>query len=173
MGLGLRTTLFTLLMSLISNAAALIEIDRNTQKLVVGTSITYLADIDGKLRLEDILSNKYQQHFLPSTNKALNFGFTDTTYWIKIDIAFDSQLTQSTHWIMEISYPLLDDIAFYRQETQGYKKYVAGDTIPFSERAIEYPNPVFHITNEPGKNVTHYLRVNSSSSLQIPITIWY
>ena len=172
MGLGLRTTLFTLLMSLISNAAALIEIDRNTQKLVVGTSITYLADIDGELRLEDILSNEYQQHFLPSKNKALNFGFTDTTYWIKIDIAFDSHLTQSTHWIMEISYPLLDDIAFYRQETQGYKKYVAGDTIPFSERAIEYPNPVFHITNEPGKNVTHYLRVNSSSSLQIPITIW-
>ncbi len=172
MGLGLRIALFTLLMSLVSNAAAIIEIDRNTQKLVVGKSITYLADISGDLRLEDVLSDEHQQKFLPSSKKALNFGFTDTTYWIKIDIVFDSQLTQSTDWIMEIAYPLLDDIAFYRQEIQGYKKYVAGDTIPFSERAIEYPNPVFHITNKPGKSVTHYLRVNSSSSLQIPITIW-
>jgi len=173
MGLGLRTVLLTLLMSLISNTAtALIEIDKNTQKLVVGKSITYLADINGNLQLEDILSEDHQNKFIPSTNKALNFGFTDTTYWIKIDFSFDEQLTQSTHWIMEISYPLLDDITFYRQENQGYKKYVAGDTIPFSERAIEYPNPVFHISNVPGKKVTHYLRVNSSSSLQIPITVW-
>ena len=172
MGLGFRTALFTLLMSLVSNAAALIEIDKNTQKLVAGKLITYLADISGDLHLEDILSNEHQQKFLPSTKEVLNFGFTDTTYWIKIDVVFDSQLTQTTDWIMEIAYPLLDDIAFYKQETQGYKKYVAGDTIPFSERAIEYPNPVFHITNEPGKSVTHYLRVNSSSSLQIPITIW-
>ena len=172
MGLGLRTAFFTLLMSLIGNATALIEINSSTQKLVIGKSISYLADISGDLRLENILSGEHQQKFLTSTKKALNFGFTDTTYWIKIDIAFDSQLTHSTDWIMEISYPLLDDITFYRQESQGYKKYVAGDTIPFSERAIEYPNPVFHITNEPGESVTHYLRINSTSSLQIPITIW-
>ncbi|OUR90442.1 hypothetical protein A9Q81_18255 [Gammaproteobacteria bacterium 42_54_T18] len=172
MGLGLRTALFILLMSLTGNTAALIKIDSNSQKIVVGESITYLADISGNLHLEDILSDEHQQKFLPSTKKSLNFGFTDTTYWIKIDIAFDSKLAQSTHWIMEVSYPLLDDITFYRQENQGYEKYVAGDTIPFSERAIEYPNPVFHITNESGESVTHYLRINSSSSLQIPITIW-
>lgn len=172
MGYGLRIVFFTLLIAISNSSTAKIVIDNHQQSHTVGKSLWYLADENSEYQISDIIAGKHDAQFEQSHEDALNFGFTDTAYWIKLDISFDKDLSENKHWILEVSYPLLDSITFYRQDGSTYSKHMSGDSIPFSERAIEYPNPVFHISNMPGEQVTHYLRVKSSSSLQVPMQLW-
>ncbi|OUS26240.1 hypothetical protein A9Q99_18575 [Gammaproteobacteria bacterium 45_16_T64] len=173
MGLGLRIIIFITLLPFGNNAAANIDIDNSTLKRKVGTSAWYLEDVNSDISIEQLLNGKHDSNFKKSNTETLNFGFSGSSYWIRFNITFDSNLSEEKEWLLETAYPLLDNLSLYIPQKNGsYITSHSGDSIPFSARDIEYPNPVFRMPSAPGETVTHYLRVKSSSSLQIPLTIW-
>lgn len=132
-------------------------------------STSFLEDEDGSLKYSDISTMKNQ--FSPLKKETPNFGFTKSTYWFRTVVT--NSLTDSTGWLLEIAYPLLDDIVVY-EKSQDDKLIIhqAGDLQPFKSREIDNRNFLFRLSLETNNPVELIIRVSSSSSMLVPIKIW-
>lgn len=125
-------------------------------------------DQTGKLTLRDIQSAEIQKQFKPADSKGseLNFGFSTSTYWIKLPLSIQSGATSS--WILEVPYFGLDHINFYAPDTDDIK---TGGLMPVQSRPIFYRFYAFPI-NLTEQNQNFYLEVKSHQTISIPINLW-
>jgi signal transduction histidine kinase len=101
-----------------------------------------------------------------------NFGFDKTTYWFKIDV---SNQSKQPDWLLEIGYSPLDQIDFYIQPDSGSTLIhkVSGDIFPISIRDIPHRHPIFTFKIQPGDDKYIFLRVQTTSSVQMPLHFWH
>lgn len=96
-----------------------------------------------------------------------SFGFSHDTYWFRFVVPGNDHA-----WLLEINYALLDEIEFYRVKGDEVVEFVrTGDHFVFSERPIQHRAFLFPIDGaDEAQHV--YLKVRSSSSIQLPATLW-
>jgi len=100
----------------------------------------------------------------------MNFGFTANPYWIKFTII--NKLKTPAKWILEIDYPMIDQIDLYIPDKKGkFIRKKGGDFLPFSEREIFDNNYIFPIETPPGIQ-TCYLRIQTTSSMNFSLLMW-
>lgn len=101
-----------------------------------------------------------------------NFGFDRATYWFRIDV---NNQSPEHEWLLEVSYAPLDEIDFFLQPDSGntFIHKVSGDMFAISVRDIPHRHPAFTFSIQPGMRKFIYLRVKTTSSLQIPIHLWH
>jgi signal transduction histidine kinase len=100
-----------------------------------------------------------------------NFGFDQTVYWFKVEI---SNQSSEPDWLLEISYSPLDQIDFYMLSDSGKMIHkVSGDMFPISVRDVPHRHPVFTFSLKPQQTKLIYLRVHTTSSLQLPLNVWH
>ena len=102
------------------------------------TSFVYFEDPSGDLKIDDI-KNLPEDSFKNYSKEVFNFGFTSNTYWLKTNVINNSTLT---NYIFEIGQPNLDVVELYAKGS----KEVKSDLIPFLERDIKDPKPLFHFS---------------------------
>src|SRR5690606_11251191 len=69
--------------------------------------------------------------------------------------------------------PVLDQVdAFIVQPRQPVTHVAMGDTLPFSQRPLEYRNFLLPIDLAGNDSATLYLRVQTEGSLQVPLALW-
>lgn len=135
----------------------------------LATSTSYFKDEGATLKYSDIALMTTQ--FVPLKDESVNFGFTQSTYWFRTVIT--NTLADTTGWLLEIDYPLLDDIVVYEKKPNGdLSIHHSGDQQAFSSREISNRNFLFHLSLEVNSPVELIIRVSSSSSMQVPINIW-
>ena len=133
------------------------------------TALETLKDATGDLDFQDILRPDTQAKFTKNTaiaHGALNFGFTDATYWIKLTLNRTADATDA--WVLEIPYLNLDALTFY---APGRSPLQVGTVFSSNNKPIFYPLyalPI-HLTSEPQ---TFYLKVKSQYAITVPITLW-
>ena len=100
----------------------------------------------------------------------INYGFSADTFWFRLHI---SQLDLNhDHWMLELKYPLLDHIELYTIDHAGQVEYFkTGNNLPFSSRPTAVPEFVFPLRNV-HKLDWLYLKVQSESSVQLPISLY-
>lgn len=155
---------FSLLLFNTLSYAELILNDNNQNIELLGLS--YFEDKQGKLSLEEIQT----QNFLTYKQKVMGFGFTSSVYWIKFSTSVEDK--DSLHkWWLNVSYPLLNKIDLYicdeNDKLLELKK--SGKTRPFKDRELKDRNFLFEINAAFKQNL--YLRVETQSSMQIPLAI--
>jgi PAS domain S-box-containing protein len=136
-------------------------------------SFEWLADEQGRLGLDDILQPAQQQRFrpVPRTGPGANFGLTPAAVWLRVTL--QSPAGADPAWLLEVSYPPLDRLELYAPDAQGrFQRQVAGDLIPFSQRAVSHRNHVLPLALAPGKSTTIYLRANSEGTVSVPARLW-
>ena len=99
-------------------------------------------------------------------DRSLNLGYLDEPVWIRIDLAGSSEdLT-----MLEVAYPNLDAIdAFYVRDGEVLSQVETGDRSLFAERAWPHRNFIFPLDSEAE---FIYLRVQTSTSMQVPLLFW-
>ncbi|WP_081310419.1 sensor domain-containing diguanylate cyclase [Pseudoalteromonas luteoviolacea] len=107
-----------------------------------------------------------------SENKSdnLNLGYTSDHYWIKVQFTIPD-VNQA--YIIEIAYPVLDSLKLYlmkQDEVISYTKL--GDKQTFSDRLIQHHNYLIPISQEISGPLELYIKVASSSALQVPLNLW-
>ena len=136
----------------------------NTNDINIGRFSAYLRDDSSALSLEEAASSK---DWKQSQTTNLNFGFSDSAYWLATSI----QATPSdTLWYLRIRYPLFDEIHAYLcpsnapLTSQNCKQTIMGDHLPFSERDIAHPefNMKLDFTNDTAH--TLYLRIKTQGT---------
>ncbi|RTL55543.1 MAG: diguanylate cyclase [Rhodocyclaceae bacterium] len=135
--------------------------------------VDVLEDPDGRLTLEDVRQPSAQ--FRPTRRgDDMSFGYRHSTYWLRLVLTLPPGGSRE-HWSLELAYPTLDSVNFYRMLPGGdYQMTETGDTLPFGSRRVDHRNYVFPVDLS-GANAgsqVFYLRIRSAGSLTFPLTLW-
>ncbi len=100
--------------------------------------VNVLEDRNGELSFDKILSTPYQNAFKPSAKKVLNFGFTESVYWLR----FSVNNTASETSVLEIAHAFLPVTDLYYKDFTGHTIVIkAGYRIPLNSKNIRQPLP--------------------------------
>lgn len=150
-----------------------IILDGNSTQIALGNHAYYLEDITGEYSLFDIVELD-ESNFELLTEESLNKGFTNSTYWLKFSIFDNTSDNKTQNWKLENTYPLLDYFDIYIvDESKNIEHIKLGDTYLYNQRLIDHRNFIVPITLQDNEKKDIYLRVTTSSSMQIPIFIWH
>jgi signal transduction histidine kinase/DNA-binding response OmpR family regulator len=129
-----------------------------------------LEDPTKKLTITDIVSGQTEARFVPSTADTPSFGFTTSAVWARFTIK--NSLPLSVEYFLEVKYPLLDQIDLYTPtDTGAFTVLKAGDSLSFKQRTIQHKNNIFPIRLASNEQKTLYLRCETTSSLNLPLTL--
>ncbi len=126
---------------------------------------------------KDSINNKffynidyYELTAWPGKELTPSFGFTESVYWLVFTLD-----NQSIHkeWYLEIGYPLLNYLDLWYYEDGQLQHRQAGSMLPFQARNIIDRNVIFPLNVGEWQKNTYYLRVESQSSMVLPLTLWY
>ena len=150
--------------------AAILAAPLNAAPLTLGAGDSYpvpievLRDAGGTLKFEDV---RYSTRFEKTDQNA--FGFIRDVVWARFTVTIPEG--NETEWFLEIGYPLLNTIDIYIPlDDNNYTAKRYGNKLPFDRRDIDHHNFLIRLNTDPG-TYTYYLRVQSDSSMNIPMTI--
>ncbi len=133
-------------------------------------NIFYFEDKHQKLNFESAVELTSEEWALLPNNIA-NFGFSESTYWFSFDVSNNGPTDLGLY--VHLDYALLDNIQFYSIENGNVDEYYqTGDSLSFKQRPIEYPTFLFPVELKENQTKRILLRVESTGSLQVPLSIW-
>ena len=99
------------------------------------------------------------------------FGFADGVYWFELDLHNVDH--PDTHWLYVIEYALLDALELRITHASGrIQHFTSGDRQPFSSRSVDHRHFNFAFEANHGSSLKTLLRVQTESSVQVPIAIY-
>jgi two-component system, sensor histidine kinase LadS len=111
-----------------------------------------------------------------ATGSVLGFGYTSDAIWLKIPLKIAS--SKKIDWLLEVGYPLLDVVEFYNvRNGVVLQRFSTGDSLVFDSRPLNHRHFVFPMKTEQHDLAqdslqTLYIKIQSTSSVRIPIKIW-
>jgi signal transduction histidine kinase len=99
--------------------------------------LSVLEDKKGILTIEDILNDTTQKLWRTYPTDFIQFGYTNSAIWFRLDIDFDSMPTEPLYWWFDISPP--QDFRFYHiEENRIVKKVQTGINYPYAQRDVPH-----------------------------------
>lgn len=142
----------------------------HTQSLNIVKSVDYLLEPESGLTLDQVRALP-EAHWRDNRSENLSFGYGEQAYWFRVPIRNTSAEAVSTY--LEIAYPVLDQVAVHAVGPEGETdSFLLGDKQPFYERPVLHRNFLVPLILQPESPLTLYLRVETSSSIQVPLTLW-
>ena len=173
----MRSILLLLCIFWVSLASGLetVELGDLHKQYSLNDHVEYLIDQDGVYFVDQLMSESVNQdtsRWLTHNKETLSFGYSNAVHWLRFKL--DNQTDDEISKLLEIEYPVLDDVQIfiYDENNALIEKKVLGDKVPFAEREIFHRNFLIPLTLASQQTQTWLLRVETSSSVQVPMTIW-
>lgn len=131
-------------------------------------SCLYILKPDRQVNANEIGS--LRDEFVRSEAVNPNLGLSRHNIWVRFEI---ENLGQWSDYLLNVAYPLLDEIELYEVDTLGHLNSVAhfGSFKKFSDRQYKHPNYIFDMPIRPAESKTYYLRVRSAEQIILPLTL--
>ncbi len=145
----------------------------------LGTYLEFLEDPDKNLTITEISSPAFSQKFVPSKWQTPTFGFTTSTYWVKLPLVNDTN--KSVEWVLFLEHQLIDHVELYLPDPQLPQVWTVKKTgllYPFITRDILDRLPAFRIPIPAYSKQNIYLRLETTTSLIVnafisnPMLFW-
>jgi diguanylate cyclase (GGDEF)-like protein len=141
-------------------------LDGDAGSLPLTGHLTRLHDPSGDLELADVMRAERRGDFSPLDTTAL--GFRDGALWLRALLV--NQRADEPRWLLVQRYALSDHIDVFLRHPDGRIEHQAGgDRHRFKARSVPYRHPNFWLALPHGKPVELYVRVQSTSSMQVPL----
>ncbi|MDX1588065.1 MAG: 7TM diverse intracellular signaling domain-containing protein [Oleiphilaceae bacterium] len=128
----------------------------------------FLEDPTGELTLEQV---QRRDDWREQTGSTFNKGYSDSAWWLRLSLS--NPLEMPRRRLLSIAYPVLGDVQVYQVPSRGERVfYQMGHNYPYSQRPIDHRHFVVPVEWEAGETVSLYLRIESDTSVQAPITLW-
>jgi diguanylate cyclase (GGDEF)-like protein len=162
-----------LLLIWIPSAASIQSIDVGdlNEGYSLNDHVEYVVDDLGEYNAEQLISP--DQQWRKHDQETLSFGYTRSTYWFRFEV--HNSTYNEIHHLLEIAYPVLDNISMYVYDAQNglqVVQHTLGDKIPFNLRQIQHRNFVVPLDINPAQKQIWLLRIKTSSAMQVPMKIW-
>ncbi|MBU0995847.1 MAG: SpoIIE family protein phosphatase [Proteobacteria bacterium] len=141
-------------------------------KIQIGKHIELLEDPNGLFTIDGLTASGTSDSYLwiASKKEVNSFGYTKIVYWVKFSV-INPHDRDSVFFLVQ-DYPMIDHVDLYISEKdKGFAIIKNGDGIPFNQRQIEYRDPVFQINIPAKSDRIYYLRYQTASSLNMPLSI--
>lgn len=166
------TTVIGLLFSIVganSYSNNLPVVDTTPKSVSIGKGALFYKDPSKTLSVNQILSLPPKSWSVNPT-ETINFGYTGSAYWLLFSLKNNNPEALSR--IMEIPYSVLDRIdVYYLKNKTVTRSFNTGDKRPFMQRPLQHRNFLFPMEFGPDEQITILCRVESQSSMQIPIVV--
>lgn len=125
----------------------------------------HFRDTSGSMTIDDAIR---QQAAFEKTGM-VNYGFDQSTHWFFFEVLNTSDVQE---WFLEVPFAPLDEVELYYEVGDEWHRKIAGDTYPISTRELRYQNSVFRIFIQKDKTEKIFLRIKTSSSVQVAAVLW-
>ncbi|MFL0800488.1 MAG: EAL domain-containing protein [Agarilytica sp.] len=173
---SLKRWVLACLISLLCYAGIAPFADSSSAETLVDDQLRIVLNKDLSYFVEDSSLSVYEVHQKPDQDWVrfdgdINLGYTEETHWFKISI--NNQARQNLARVLEISYPLLDQVSVYLfTGNELTNSYATGDSLPFRHRPIEHRHFLFPLEFDAERDHSLYLRVQTAGALQVPLVLW-
>lgn len=155
----------------IVHAGPPLALDSGVSTVPLSPNITYrhdaLASDGASEAFRRVRDGQYSP--LPDGNPSL--GFQQGAYWFHLTVV--NRNSDEPRWLLVQEYALSDNLDLYLRYPDGRVVHQSsGDHVPFGARYIRYRHPNFRIDLRPGQTVELLLRVQSQSSMQVPMVLY-
>jgi serine phosphatase RsbU (regulator of sigma subunit) len=168
--LRILIVIFIFFSSIISISAAPVVVSDKDNMIKIGNYLEIYEDKSGEFDFQKILKSGNKIIFKKSPGKNPNFGYSSSVYWLRFSV--DDQRQNKEKLYLELAYTHLDYVTFYYKKNKIWVKKKAGDSLLYSERNLKYRNILFNLPPSIDKGNYIYLKVKSSSSIQLAANIW-
>lgn len=153
-----------------SHYASALVLDNSFSFKKISNQFEYFEDKTARLELSDILTDRYSTQFTRTKDDVLNFGFNDSAFWLRLELEDFS--ADDKHWFIKVDYPMLQYLDFYLQdENNNYQRKEMGADRPFKNRDIAHQAYIYKLPKTASGTKTLFVRVVTSSSMTLPISI--
>ncbi|RKF18567.1 GGDEF domain-containing protein [Alginatibacterium sediminis] len=132
--------------------------------------VSHFIDVSQSRDLEAIkliAPEQWQPNYSPQQSS----GYSSDHHWFKF--RFTNPDTEIWQGLIEIRYPLLDYVDIYLEFPGApVQRFILGDQFEFKERPINHRNFLVPLDLFPDESVEVFIKVKTSSSMQLPIQIW-
>ncbi|MFC0677859.1 7TM diverse intracellular signaling domain-containing protein [Lysobacter korlensis] len=158
--------LLTLFASTIATAASPLVLGETTSDLPMAPHLGSLHDPSGRVSIHDALRAQQNGSFAPLPSTAL--GFREGAFWLHTTVV--NRNPDEPRWLLVQQYALSDRVDVFLRYPDGRIEHQAsGDSLPFRARSIPYRHPNFWLRLPHGAPVDLFVRVQSTSSMQVPL----
>ena len=166
----IRLLLFGVLLLAGSASAGTAQWSGSEQSLALEGHTQSWVDTSGKASLDDVRNlapGAWTQEQPPS----ISHGYVDEPYWFRTRIHNPTDARLNPY--LEIGYPALHHIDLHvLSNGETVQTQTMGNQLPFRERPLEHRNFVTPLELAPGETLTVFMRVETGSSMQVPLTLW-
>lgn len=141
-----------------------VELQSGYEQYSLNAYASYLVDAKGGMDVDTVAAADQWQ--LNAAGGVLNFGFTSATVWVRLRLL--PPALQNESWHLVIPYPLLEHADLYLLREGRYHS-VAAESITAEVRSHYQHFPLPRSDSQP---LDLLLRVESFTSLQIPLELW-
>src|SRR5690606_34609991 len=132
--------------------------------------LTYRHDAGAVDAPEDAFRRAAMGDFTPLPGGQSEFGFQHGAYWFHATVRNENK--DETRWVLVQQYSLSDFFDLYVRYPDGRViHHASGDHRPFGARSIRDRHPNFLLDLPVGRPVELLVRVQSESSMQVPLEI--
>lgn len=165
-----HTHILTLLLILLAGirvqAQEAYQVITGEERVLAGYNISYM-EMKDSTSLEEALQ---KGTFIANTKDVLNFGLSNSYYWIKLPLV---NRTGGSTLTVNIDQATLNMVQVYQPDSEGvYRRtYLAGTNYPFSAREGNSPSYMVTANVKTGDTTTLYIQAKSNSPMLVPIII--
>ncbi len=163
------TVISIIISSLFTVAADTVLLTDQQSFYPLGKDLYYYIDTTNQLGIQEITNPNFQTKFKESTSYNPNFGFQESTFWVKIIV--QNERTKKNPFYLEESFPGIDFMDVYMQEGDGFSKVSLGDNYPFHNRAIKHRNHITLLSIHPVIKNTIFLKFKTKSVMAFRLTL--
>jgi diguanylate cyclase (GGDEF)-like protein len=131
-------------------------------------NVKHLVDTKKQYSISNIMSSK-QDIWHVYSQDLTSLDMSNEIHWFKFTLSYiDSEQFR----LLEIDNALLDSVnLWFVQDNKVLAEYQIGDTLPFSQRAVEHENFLFPIPKN-RQSVQVYVSTYSNGAMRLPLNIW-
>ena len=163
--------LLCLAMAPASAARPAVAVGGDIEQLALTPHLLHRIDAQASDGASEAFSRLDRGGFAPLPGNSPTFGFRKGAYWFHARVVNNDP--SQTRWLLVQEYALSDQLNLYARYPDGRVVHQAGgDHHPFAQRAVRYRHPNFLVSLPPGQPVDLMLRVQSESSMQVPLQLY-
>ncbi|MFT4179447.1 MAG: 7TM diverse intracellular signaling domain-containing protein [Thermomonas sp.] len=154
-----------------AGAAEPLELRPGESSYPLSPKLTYWHDAQANAGYGDAFQHADSGGFAPLPDGSPAFGFQTGAYWFHLPLR--NLQADEPRWLLVQEYALSDKLDLYVRYPDGRIVHeTGGDHVSFSSRYIRYRHPNFRIDLPHDEPVELLLRVQSQSSMQVPLVLY-
>lgn len=154
-----------------------VSIGPEVESITLAEHVLLLEDDSASLSFEEVSSPASASRFSRNFPEDLDFGYTDTALWFKLDLDWEAGLVdEATPYLLEIGPPKpTDDVFVWILDSDGdvlESMYMHNNQTEFHPREVRTLPGGFVVRLQPESDATIYIRATSFRNFHVPLTLW-